>query len=160
MLSCPQVCKALGFQPVRWATKMQGGVTKNKKDSAGRRLGIKLFGGQEVGYNKILVRQRGFKWKPGFNVFVGKDHTIHSAAEGYVYHEWDPVVKRTVVSVVPMALPKRPWVHPAFCYHHELYPDRAVHNPAPSHYVRPTVQSVKTKRDIGKLIKPAGEYTS
>ena len=59
-----------------FATKMRGTVTKNKKDSAGRRLGLKKTDGQEVFKNDILIRQRGFKYKPGENVHYGRDHTL------------------------------------------------------------------------------------
>lgn len=61
-----------------YASKMQASSTKNKKDSAGKRLGIKKFGGEEVMPGDILARQRGWKWKSGQNVNVGKDQTIHS----------------------------------------------------------------------------------
>lgn len=64
-----------------FATKMRQGATKNKKDSAGKRLGVKILGGGEVLENQIIVRQRGLKWKPGENVIVGRDHTIVAAKE-------------------------------------------------------------------------------
>ena len=64
-----------------FATKMQASSTHKTKDSAGRRLGVKKFGDEEVFPNDILIRQRGFKWRPGKNTFVGKDHTIHSQIE-------------------------------------------------------------------------------
>lgn len=64
-----------------FASKMQASSTNKTKDSAGRRLGVKKFGGQEVFPNDILLRQRGLKWKPGKNTISGKDHTIHSKIE-------------------------------------------------------------------------------
>lgn len=67
-----------------FATKMSAGSTSNSKDSAGRRLGVKKFGGMEVFPGDILVRQRGLKWHPGDNTYIGKDHTIHSKVEGVV----------------------------------------------------------------------------
>ena len=68
---------AMGF-----ATKMMGGSTNNKADSAGRRLGIKKWGhSAEIYENQILARQRGFKWHPGFHVRAGKDHTLHAKVE-------------------------------------------------------------------------------
>ena len=57
------------------------GSTSNSKDSAGRRLGIKKWGRAEVLENEILLRQRGFKWRPGHHVHYGKDHTIHASTE-------------------------------------------------------------------------------
>ena len=136
--------------PCRWATKMQSGVAKNTKDSAGKRLGIKKFGGEPVGYNKILVRQRGFKWSPGYNVFVGKDHTIHSAAEGYVIHEYNTEKKRTVVSVVPHKLPEKPKFSIPFCYHPELFPELAKDNPAPSNLFRPKPKPEVKEKKVNK----------
>jgi large subunit ribosomal protein L27 len=65
-----------------FATKVMGGSTNNKKDSAGRRLGIKKWGhGVEIFEGDILARQRGFKWQYGKNVAAGKDHTLHSKVE-------------------------------------------------------------------------------
>ncbi len=69
------------FQTRGFATKMMAGSTNNKKDSAGRRLGIKRFGQAEVLENEIVARQRGFKWHPGDHMHSGKDHTIHSSVE-------------------------------------------------------------------------------
>lgn len=64
-----------------FATKMSASSTQKTKDSAGRRLGVKKFGSEEVFPNDILIRQRGFKWKPGKNTSVGRDHTIHAKCE-------------------------------------------------------------------------------
>ena len=60
------------------ATKKAGGSSRNGRDSAGRRLGVKKYGGQEVISGNIIVRQRGTKFHPGLNVGIGKDHTIFS----------------------------------------------------------------------------------
>jgi hypothetical protein len=60
----------LELMQVRWATKKSGGSTRNGRDSAGRRLGVKKFGGQEVIPGNIIVRQRGTKFHPGDNVSV------------------------------------------------------------------------------------------
>jgi large subunit ribosomal protein L27 len=138
-----------------FATKISAGSTKNNKDSAGNRLGIKLFGGQEVGYNKILVRQRGFKWHPGYNVYVGRDHTLHSAAEGYVIHEYDENRHKTIVSVVPWKLIQRPKLKPAFCYHPELFPEKAQNNPPPGNFIikEKPQKPAKLKKDIGTPLK-------
>ncbi len=83
------------------AHKKAGGSSRNGRDSAGRRLGIKLFGGQEAVAGNILARQRGTKWHPGANVGLGKDHTLFALVDGRV--EFRTKAKgRTYVSVVPM----------------------------------------------------------
>ena len=66
------------------AHKKAGGSSRNGRDSAGRRLGVKKFGGEQVLAGNIIVRQRGTKWKPGKNVGLGKDHTIFSLVDGQV----------------------------------------------------------------------------
>ena len=66
------------------AHKKAGGSTRNGRDSAGRRLGLKKFGGQKVIAGNIIVRQRGTKFHPGKNVSIGKDHTIFALLEGVV----------------------------------------------------------------------------
>lgn len=66
------------------AHKKAGGSSRNGRDSAGRRLGIKKFGGEKVIPGNIIVRQRGTKWHPGNNVGMGKDHTIFAVTEGNV----------------------------------------------------------------------------
>lgn len=66
------------------ATKKGGGSTRNGRDSDGRRLGVKRFGGEHVLSGNILVRQRGTKFYPGDNVGMGKDHTLFALIEGSV----------------------------------------------------------------------------
>ncbi len=66
------------------AHKKAGGSSRNGRDSVGRRLGIKRYGGETVLAGNILVRQRGTKWKPGKNVGLGKDHTIFALLDGQV----------------------------------------------------------------------------
>lgn len=66
------------------AHKKAGGSSNNGRDSAGRRLGIKKFGGEKVIPGNIIVRQRGTKWNPGENVGLGRDHTIFALIEGRV----------------------------------------------------------------------------
>lgn len=66
------------------AHKKSGGSSRNGRDSAGRRLGVKKFGGEAVAAGNILVRQRGTKFWPGVNVGMGKDHTLFATAEGAV----------------------------------------------------------------------------
>ena len=81
------------------AHKKAGGSTRNGRDSAGRRLGVKKFGGESVIAGNIIVRQRGTKFHPGDNVGIGKDHTIFATTNGKVTFKKTRV--RTFVSVVP-----------------------------------------------------------
>ena len=84
------------------AHKKAGGSSRNGRDSAGRRLGVKKFGGQDVIGGNILVRQRGTKFYPGANVGLGKDHTLFALANGRVrFH--DGKLGRKYVSVDMMA---------------------------------------------------------
>lgn len=70
------------------AHKKAGGSSRNGRDSAGRRLGVKKFGGQEVIGGNIIIRQRGTKVYPGANVGMGKDHTLFALGEGRVrFHQ-------------------------------------------------------------------------
>ncbi|MGD9637945.1 MAG: 50S ribosomal protein L27 [Alphaproteobacteria bacterium] len=66
------------------AHKKAGGSSRNGRDSEGRRLGLKKFGGEHVISGNIIVRQRGTKYHPGDNVGIGKDHTIFAVKEGVV----------------------------------------------------------------------------
>ncbi|MFN7710767.1 MAG: 50S ribosomal protein L27 [Holosporales bacterium] len=66
------------------ATKKAGGSSRNGRDSEGRRLGVKKFGGESVLAGNIIVRQRGTKVHPGVNVGMGKDHTLFALTEGQV----------------------------------------------------------------------------
>lgn len=66
------------------AHKKAGGSSRNGRDSAGRRLGVKKFGGEAVVAGNIIVRQRGTKWYPGTNVGMGKDHTLFALTDGRV----------------------------------------------------------------------------
>jgi large subunit ribosomal protein L27 len=84
------------------AHKKAGGSSRNGRDSAGRRLGVKKFGGENVLAGNILARQRGTTWHPGHNVGIGKDHTLFALIDGRV--EFRTKAKgRTFVSVIPMA---------------------------------------------------------
>lgn len=80
------------------AHKKAGGSSKNGRDSAGRRLGVKKSGGQSVISGNIIFRQRGTKFYPGDNVGMGKDHTIFATAEGVV--QFHKLGKRKYISVV------------------------------------------------------------
>ena len=66
------------------AHKKAGGSSNNGRDSAGRRLGVKKYGGQAVIPGNIIIRQRGTKYYPGANVGMGKDHTLFALSEGRV----------------------------------------------------------------------------
>jgi large subunit ribosomal protein L27 len=66
------------------AQKKAGGSSKNGRDSAGRRLGVKRSGGQHVLAGNIIVRQRGTKYVPGRGVSIGRDHTIYALLDGQV----------------------------------------------------------------------------
>ena len=66
------------------AHKKAGGSSRNGRDSAGRRLGVKKFGGESVLAGNIIVRQRGTRWYPGTNVGIGKDHTLFALTDGRV----------------------------------------------------------------------------
>ena len=82
------------------AHKKAGGSTSNGRDSAGRRLGVKKFGGEFVLAGNIIIRQRGTKYRPGKNVGMGKDHTIFALLEGQVLFSKGPGGK-PIVNVLP-----------------------------------------------------------
>ena len=82
------------------AHKKGGGATSQKKDSAGRRLGIKKSGNQEVIAGNIICKQRGTKWHPGENVGMGRDHTIFALIDGVVKFFKKGHKEKTFISVV------------------------------------------------------------
>ena len=82
------------------ATKKAGGSSRNGRDSIGRRLGVKKFGGENVLAGNIIVRQRGTKIHPGNNVGIGRDHTIFATTDGRVAFKKTRI--RTYVSVTPL----------------------------------------------------------
>ncbi len=84
------------------AHKKAGGSTNNGRDSAGRRLGVKKFGGESVIPGNIILRQRGTKVHPGDGVGIGRDHTIFATSEGNVKFN-KKTGGKTVVSVLPPA---------------------------------------------------------
>ena len=84
------------------AHKKAGGSSRNGRDSKGRRLGVKKFGGEAVIPGNILVRQRGTKFWPGAGVGLGRDHTIFAVTEGKVTFQTG-LKGRTFVSVLPVA---------------------------------------------------------
>ncbi|MEM9013226.1 MAG: 50S ribosomal protein L27 [Pseudomonadota bacterium] len=86
------------------AHKKAGGSSRNGRDSAGRRLGVKKYGGEIVIPGNILIRQRGTRWWPGENVGMGKDHTIFAKIAGRVSFK-KGLKGRTFISVVPHTEP-------------------------------------------------------
>jgi large subunit ribosomal protein L27 len=83
------------------AHKKAGGSSRNGRDSAGQRLGLKIFGGEQVIAGNIIARQRGTKWHPGRNVGIGRDHTLFALVDGQL--EFRAKAKgRVFVSVLPM----------------------------------------------------------
>ncbi len=83
------------------AHKKAGGSSRNGRDTIGRRLGVKKYGGEAVVPGNIIVRQRGTKVHPGDNVGMGRDHTLSAMADGQV--KFHKTRTRTSVSVVPPA---------------------------------------------------------
>ena len=84
------------------AHKKAGGSSRNGRDSAGRRLGVKIYGGQTVEPGNIIVRQRGTTWFPGEGVGMGRDHTIFATVNGQVNFR-KGLKGRTFISVLPTA---------------------------------------------------------
>jgi large subunit ribosomal protein L27 len=85
------------------AHKKAGGSSRNGRDSAGKRLGVKKFGGEHVIPGNIIIRQRGTRWHPGHNVGLGRDHTLFALVEGQVRFG-SGRGGRSYVSVVPGAV--------------------------------------------------------
>ena len=82
------------------AHKKGQGSTQNNRDSAGRRLGVKKYGGETVRAGNIVIRQRGTKVHPGKNIGMGKDHTLFALVDGVVaFERYDK--KRKQVSIIP-----------------------------------------------------------
>tara|TARA_B000000441_G_C21721271_1_gene339311 strand:- start:807 stop:1067 length:261 start_codon:yes stop_codon:yes gene_type:complete len=78
------------------AHKKGGGTSRNGRDSAGKRLGVKIFAGSDVTPGSIIVRQRGTKFTPGLNVGIGRDHTLYSLVDGCVRFDFSSKNKRRV----------------------------------------------------------------
>ena len=83
------------------AHKKAGGSSRNGRDSAGKRLGVKCFGGESVVAGNIILRQRGTQWHPGTGVGIGRDHTIFAKIPGTVAFRGTKF-NRQLVSVLPM----------------------------------------------------------
>lgn len=82
------------------AHKKAGGSSKNGRDSESKRLGVKIFGGEQVVAGNIIVRQRGTRFHAGSNVGIGRDHTLFAKADGRVKFEKKGPKNRQFVSVV------------------------------------------------------------
>ena len=83
------------------AQKKGGGSTRNGRDSESKRLGVKVFGGEQISAGSIIVRQRGTEFHPGPNVGVGKDFTLFALSDGKVQFAVKGPLNRRTVSVVP-----------------------------------------------------------
>ena len=83
------------------AHKKAGGSSRNGRDSQAKRLGVKIYGGQQVNPGAIIVRQRGTKVSPGANVGMGRDHTLFAKVTGKVQYAVKGEDSKTTVSVVP-----------------------------------------------------------
>ena len=81
------------------AHKKGGGSSRNGRDSAGQRLGVKRFGGEKVSAGSIIIRQHGTKFHPGPNVGLGRDYTLYATIEGYV--KFESKNGRKLISVYP-----------------------------------------------------------
>jgi large subunit ribosomal protein L27 len=82
------------------AHKKAGGSTRNGRDSESKRLGVKIFGGQDVVAGNILIRQRGTVYRPGHNVGIGTDHTLFAKADGKVAFRRRGAEQRMYVEVL------------------------------------------------------------
>ncbi|MBV7482883.1 50S ribosomal protein L27 [Bordetella sp. BOR01] len=82
------------------AQKKGGGSTRNGRDSESKRLGVKVFGGQQIPAGSIIVRQRGTRFHPGTNVGIGKDHTLFALTDGKVQFGFKGALNKQIVSVV------------------------------------------------------------
>lgn len=78
------------------AHKKAGGSSRNGRDTAGRRLGVKVYGGESINAGSIIIRQRGTKYQPGKNVGMGRDHTIFALVDGNVKFSLSRGGKQTV----------------------------------------------------------------
>ena len=83
------------------AHKKAGGSSRNGRDSKSKRLGVKRYGGQLVAAGSIIVRQRGTRVHPGYNVGVGKDHTLFARVNGKIQFSFKGPDNKQTVSVVP-----------------------------------------------------------
>ncbi|MFZ5697388.1 MAG: 50S ribosomal protein L27 [Pseudomonadota bacterium] len=85
------------------AHKKAAGSSRNGRDSESKRLGVKIFGGQQVVAGNIIIRQRGTKVHPGTGVGMGRDHTLYATVNGTVQFEIKGKTNRKLVSIIPAA---------------------------------------------------------
>jgi len=85
------------------AHKKAGGSTRNGRDSESKRLGVKMYGGQQVAAGNIIVRQRGTKFHPGTNVGCGRDHTLFAKADGVIEFRAKGPKQRKYVNVLAVS---------------------------------------------------------
>ena len=82
------------------AQKKGGGSTRNGRDSQAKRLGVKVYGGQQINAGSIIVRQRGTQFHPGVNVGIGKDHTLYALTDGKVKFAVKGRLNKSTVSII------------------------------------------------------------
>lgn len=82
------------------AHKKSGGSSRNGRDSAGRRLGVKKYGGEKVAAGNIIIRQRGTQYRPGANVGIGTDHTLFALKNGKVAFKRRGAAQKMYVDVL------------------------------------------------------------
>lgn len=82
------------------AHKKGAGSTKNGRDSNSKRLGVKIVGGKFVKTGQIIVRQRGYSFKAGNNIGVGRDYTLYALADGYLHYESKKILNKRVSIIV------------------------------------------------------------
>ncbi|EEB08481.1 mitochondrial 54S ribosomal protein YmL2 [Schizosaccharomyces japonicus yFS275] len=100
LLNTVTLSRTLATTAVLQSAKRGGGSTQNNRNSAGRRLGVKLVHNQFVRANQIIVRQRGTKYHPGANVGLGRDHTLYALVTGYVkFYKQTPESRRRLIGV-------------------------------------------------------------
>ena len=117
----------------RFASKKAGGTSQNGRDSAGRRLGVKKFGGEIVRPGNIIVRQRGTKFYPGEGVGMGKDHTIFAKNAGHVMFENVRLPTLKTRKYVSIVTPQMWEEHLSKCAEEKLRPRRGWIGQNPHH---------------------------
>lgn len=86
------------------ATKKAGGSSKNGRDSVGKRLGVKIYGGSIAKKGSIILRQKGLKWKPGNFVKKGVDFTLYALVDGTVQFVYNQKTKKCKINIIPLVV--------------------------------------------------------
>ena len=160
------------------AHKKGAGSSDNGRDSAPKYLGVKMFGGQKAIAGNILVRQRGTKFHPGLNVYMGKDHTLHASIAGtvcfkkgkddrrivYIMPEGSEqmLTKEAAIKEVKAQAPKpvaAPKVAPQAAKAPVVKPVEAVAPPAPTVVVKPVTISSTTRIEVKPISEASTETT-